>query len=449
MVKIRRSDGAARQRPWIGLTVLGALLVASVGIGLDRLIAEDSGGFVLAAFLQATVYLSAVWWIGRHGMRPGMTVVALIVATVARAVALPAPPFLSTDVYRYVWDGRVQAAGLNPYRYVPGDSALAPLRDTAIYPNINRRGYAPTIYPPAAQAIFLIVTRFGETLLTMKLAMIAFEGVAMLTLMELLAWRGQPASRVLIYAWHPLPIWEFAGTGHIDAAAIALLCLSLLAADRQQPGLTGVALAAGALVKPFPLAIAPALWRRFDWKLPAAALLTAALLYAPYLGVGSKVLGFLSRYGDEEGYYEGSGFYFVAVLRALGLPAPSGPIYGGAALVAFGALAAAIVLRPNPQNLRPTDTILLGSAYLLLTSPHYAWYFTWVIPLLCSALYPPLLYMTLLSFMIYLPRNTFFGSRFVVDSVIYGGFFLLALADFGARLASAKRGKDEQRQSGR
>jgi alpha-1,6-mannosyltransferase len=443
MAKVRGGDGTAGHPPWIGLAALGALLIASAGIALDRLIAKQSGQFVLAALLQAAVYVAAVWWIARHGVRPGMTVVALIVAVVVRAVALPAPPFLSTDAYRYVWDGRVQASGVNPYRYVPSDPTLAPLRDTAIYPNINRREYAPTIYPPAGQVIFLIVTRFGETLLTMKLAMMAFEAVAMLALAMFLKRRGQPTSRVLIYAWHPLPVWEFAGTGHLDAAAIAFICLSLVAADRKWSALTGLGLAAGALVKPFPFAIAPALWRRWDWKMPVAALLIAAILYAPYVGVGSKVLGFLGGYGDEEDYDEGSGFYLVALLRALGLPAPSGVVYLAAGLVVFGGLAAAITFRPNPQDLRSADPIVLGSAFLLLTSPHYAWYFSWVIPLLCSALYPPLLYMTLASFMIYLPRDTFLGSRFVVDSVIYGGFVLLALTRFGAGLAWGKGGKDE------
>ena len=65
-----------------------------------------------------------------------------------------APPFLSTDIYRYVWDGKVQGAGINPFRYIPADRHLAFLRDTGIYPHINRRDSAHTIYPPGAQIIF-------------------------------------------------------------------------------------------------------------------------------------------------------------------------------------------------------------------------------------------------------------------------------------------------------
>jgi hypothetical protein len=432
---------------WPTLMFLSIVIVIATAIGLDRLRAGQTEQFVLAVFVHAGLYLAAVWWVWQRSTRFGSTLAILGVAVVMRALAFGAPPYLSTDVYRYIWDGRVQASGINPYRYLPSDPALEDLRDTAIYPQINRRDYAPTIYPPAAQVMFLVATRFGETLLTMKFTMVSFEAIAVLALVIFLVRIGQPSSRVLVYAWHPLPIWEFAGTGHVDAGAMAFLCLSLLLAALKKPGLSGFALAVGALIKPFPVAVAPAFWRRGDWKMPAAALLTVALLYAPYVGVGSKVLGFLGAYGDEEGYLEGSGFYLVNLLRFSGFPMPSGVVYLAGALLAFAALAIAIAFRPRPEALRPSDPVVLSSAFLVLTSPHYAWYFAWAIPFLCSAFYLPLLYMTLASFMIYLPRTTFLGSRFVVDSVIYGGFALLALAGFAARLIRPGD-KDEQPRRG-
>lgn len=85
-----------------------------------------------------------------------------------------APPFLSSDIYRYVWDGRVLAAGINPYRYIPTDPHLAALRDAKVFPEINRANYAPTIYPPAAEAIFFAVVRIGGSVTVMKAAMVAY-----------------------------------------------------------------------------------------------------------------------------------------------------------------------------------------------------------------------------------------------------------------------------------
>src|SRR5258707_2653295 len=174
-----------------------------------------------------------------------------------RLIGLPGPP-ASTDIYRYIWDGRVQAAGINPYRYLPTDEALQGLRDEAIYPNINRASYAPTIYPPAAELVFFAAIRISETAVFMKTVMIAFEGLAVWAILQLLAARGLPATRVLLYAWHPLPVWEFAGDGHVDAMAIALLLLAFVAVDRRSPILAGIGLAAGGFGKNFPAVAWPA-----------------------------------------------------------------------------------------------------------------------------------------------------------------------------------------------
>ena len=196
-----------------------------------------------------------------------------------RAVVVLAPPYLSSDIYRYVWDGRVMAAGINPYRYVPNDPHLAALRDPDIFPEINRGNYARTIYPPAAQAIFFLVTRLGESLTVMKLAMIGFEAVAVALMLRLLTAAGRPAAWIAVYAWHPLPLWEFAGSGHIDAAMIAFVALALWS---RRPWLTGLALAGGTLVKLYPAVLLPALWHRWDWRMPAVFCIALVAAYLPF-----------------------------------------------------------------------------------------------------------------------------------------------------------------------
>jgi uncharacterized membrane protein len=197
-----------------------------------------------------------------------------------RLLLLPGWP-VSTDIYRYVWDGRVQGAGINPYLHLPADAILAGLRDGAIYPYINRADYAPTIYPPMSQIVFFLVTRISEAEVAMKAAMVAFEGLAVWAILQLLAARGLARSRVLLYAWHPLPLWEFARSGHVDIVAIAFLLLAFLAIERRSPILAGIALGAGVLVKYFPIVTGPALYKRWDWRLPIAFVATIAVLYLP------------------------------------------------------------------------------------------------------------------------------------------------------------------------
>ena len=214
------------------LTVSGVGLLALTALALVIQWWDNLAWFLAVAGAQGVVYALAVWSVW-HG--PSSRRIIIAIAGVAALMRLPVicmPPYLSSDVYRYVWDGRVAAAGINPYRYVPADPHLAALRDPEIFPHINRSNYAPTIYPPAAEAIFFAVTRVSETVSAMKAAMVAFEVVTFILLVRLLAAEGLPTGRVLVYAWHPLPLWEFAGSGHIDAALIAFVALALVGPAR-------------------------------------------------------------------------------------------------------------------------------------------------------------------------------------------------------------------------
>ena len=139
------------------------------------------------------------------------------------------PPRLSTDIYRYIWDGRVQAAGINPYLYLPVDPRLAKLCDEAIYPNINRKEYAHTIYPPVAQLFFFALTRITQSVTGFKACLVVIDLITVGLVAAALRAVGQPAERVIAYAWHPLPIVEFGASGHIDALMICFIALALLA----------------------------------------------------------------------------------------------------------------------------------------------------------------------------------------------------------------------------
>ena len=430
------AHGRPERRALVALAVAGAALLALSPLMLHFLVAVRYEHFVLAALAQGAVYAFAVWLILRCRFGRAALVLIFAVAVIARAIALPAPPTLSTDIARYVWDGRVQAAGINPYRYVPADERLAALRDDAIYPNINRADYAPTVYPPVAEMIFLAVTRLSETLTAMRLVMIGFEVVTVLALLALLRHDGRPPERVLIYAWHPLPIWEFAGAGHVDAAAIAFMTLAMLAA-RERRALAGLALAAGALTKPFVLLVAPALWRRWDWRLPAALIAAGIVFYLPYLGAGSGVLGYLGGYGEEQGYADGSGFFLVALLRALGVPAPGGLAFAIFAALVLAVLALAIAFRSRPHDAGPAIFLPLAAAFFVLISPHYAWYFAWALPLLVRAPYVPLLYVTLACFIFYLPAIKDFDDYLTAGLWLYGGMAVLAVADLALRLRAS------------
>jgi MFS family permease len=178
-------------------------------------------------------------------------------------------------------------------------------------------------------------------------------------------------------------LFEFAGSGHIDAAAIGLMMLACLAAEIRRPLGAGALLGAAALVKFFPAVIAPALYRRWGWRFPAALLAIAVVLYLPYLGVGRQVLGFLPGYLEDEGLTSGSGFFALrALAAAFPLPPWSVLAYAVLGLAVLGGLAWSVTMRRSP-TVSMGGALMLLAAFTILMSPHLAWYFTWVIPFLC------------------------------------------------------------------
>src|SRR5262249_6233390 len=182
------------------------------------------GGWVLiGSFAIASFFAFLAGRVASLADRNAAVTIILIGAATMRLALLCSEPTLSSDIYRYIWDGRVQAQGINPYRYVPTAEELAPLRDLAIWPPINRADYAVTLYPPGAQFVFLAVTRLGQSILAVKVALLLFEAVGVAAIIAILARLEKPATYIAGYVWHPLPVWEIAGNGHIDAAMLAFL----------------------------------------------------------------------------------------------------------------------------------------------------------------------------------------------------------------------------------
>jgi len=363
---------------------LGLILVTAMAYLLHRRL---GGWMLIGAFAIGTCCAFAAGRLVGEAHQKTALIVILAGAAAMRLVLLFSEPTLSSDLYRYIWDGRVQAAGVNPYRFVPAAAELAALRDPDIWPHINRADYAVTLYPPGAQLVFLGLTRISESVVAMKLALLLFEAAGVAALVALLRRLGKPATDVAAYAWHPLPVWEIAGNGHVDGFMLALLLLGLLLYVQGRTLLAGVLVTIGALIKPLAGLVLPALWRAWDWRLPACVAATIALAYAPYLSVGRGVFGFVAGYVEEEGFASGSGLKLLWLLQQLMGPLRYGTAaYLAIALLGLGALALAIALRPDrtaQASMRRASWML--TAFLVLISPNYPWYFLVLVPFLALA----------------------------------------------------------------
>ena len=396
--------------PWITnsiLAVLGLSMMAFCRQGVNE-IHHFTIGFGLVAMYQAEIYLVAAWVVLNRPANRWTLAIIITAAVGCRLICLFSPPFLSTDVYRYVWDGWVQASRINPYRYIPAESPLAFLRDAHIYPHINRRDYAHTIYPPGAQILFLLVTRISGSMVWMKAAMIGLELLTLWPLTKLLSALGLPREQVLIYAWHPLLLWEVASSGHVDGAALPLIALALLLYIRHRSTATGLALAGATLIKLYPIALFPVIYRRSDllrrdWRMPAVLAAIIAAGYACYASVGLHVFGFLPEYAKEEGLESGSRYFLLtAVRRGMHWEAlPTGAFYAFAALL-LGGLACWAFLKSEDGPMRAMGfAFLLATVLMLLFSSHYPWYYLWLLPFLSVIPYTPMLYFITACFYLY------------------------------------------------
>ncbi len=400
-------------------------------LGFQAVAGWEAGLFVAAFFVIATQPKNRwTWWI------------ALTAGILCRAATLFSEPFLSTDIYRYAWDGVVQHAHISPYRYVPAAPELEFLREPNqdVYDNINRRDWAVTIYPPGAQVLFYLVTYLVPTVGGMKLAMVLFEGLTVLGLVKLLQRMGRAPAQAALYCLCPLLAWEIGVAGHLDSAAMAFIVLALLARYDRRPGLTGVFLGCATMIKLFPLVLFPALYRRGDWKMPAVIVGMAVGGYAAYSSVGWRVFGFLSGYAKEEGMNSGERYYLLNLLHtARGFRWVTVPMYEAVAALVFAGLAywcwrtcadpqrsGRETLLTRAFRLPASADFLIPCAIIALTlnllfSPRYPWYGAWLVPFL--ALLPSVTLLTYICTLFYLcttPLATGAGApQFQMNSILY------------------------------
>ncbi len=329
------------------------------------------------------VYLVAVWLVLRRPTRD-RAVVGLILGggLLFRLILLPTPVFLSSDLYRYLWDGRVQWAGINPYRDAPAAPELTALRDGEIHPQINRPTKR-TVYPPGAEAAFALVAAVApNSIVAWRLFLLGSDVATALLLLRLLGRMGVPAAHVLLYAWAPLAVFEGTQAGHVDFAVLPLLLLALGWRQEGRMARAGAALGVAVLLKLYPAVLLAAWWRRGDWRFPAACAAVVGAGYLPYaVGVGTNVVGFLPEYfGSAEDFNVGLRSFLTEGLGLGGEGARA-----AAMLLLFSVLLAVLLLIGRARAEDGTAVFQAGmaavAAYLILVpTAMHPWYAVWILP---------------------------------------------------------------------
>jgi len=362
----------------LGIILLSALTVCS------RNAADRGGPYFMASLLVAGIaYLLAIREFLRSQSLPTRVVVfGLVLCGIWQIEFLRVPAGVDDDVHRYVWDGRLQKLGYNPYVVVPSDPAVEALH-TQETRGLNHPDLASP-YPPGAQLFFRIVTGIHESTYAMRVAFFLCGFAIVFVLLDVLRGAGQAEHWVLAYAWNPLVATEVAGSGHIDIVGVLLLLVSAAALARRWRPLAAVAFGLAVAVKILPIVLLPVYWKRIrigDWALAA---LVAGCTCVPFLQDGKLPFGSLSTYVHS---FRFNGPIFSALERIT-----SPQIV--AVLAIFAGLLTAIWIRKTSPDLSPSAFAWPMAASLFCAPVVYPWYLLWLTPFLRSVSALPLIIWT-------------------------------------------------------
>jgi len=361
----------------------GAILFVLLTICSRKFSSVGELPFIVPLALAGIVYLLAIReFFSAPGFPRRVIVIGLTVAALWHIPFLVQPPGADDDVHRYLWDGRVQRLGYNPYLVVPNDPALAGLHTPETRTLNNPE--VPSPYPPGAQLFFRVVTAIHESVYSLKVAFVLCDMAIAVLLLDVLRRSGQATHWVLAYAWNPLLAVEVAGSGHIDIVGALILLVSVAALARRWRAVAALAFGLAVAVKFLPLVLLPLYWRRVRVRDGALAASVVGLLYVPFLNHWRIPLGSLGTFVQRFRFND-------PVFATLERVAAPQLIVGFALLVG---LFTAVWIRTKSSALSADASAWPMAATLLCAPVVYPWYLLWLLPFVRSASTVPLIIWT-------------------------------------------------------
>lgn len=362
---------------------LGTLLLLAMMIASRNFSRMGEPSFIIPLGTAGVAYLLAVrelYITPEFSKR--VIVFGLALAAVWHFQFLRMPSGSDDDIHRYVWDGRVQRLGYNPYLLIPSDPALARLHTPETRTLNNPE--VPSPYPPGAQLFFRAVTAIHESTFALKVAFVICELAIVFVLLDLLRGTRQGEHWVLAYAWHPLLATEVAGSGHVDIVGVLLLLVSAAALVRRWRAIAATAFGLAVAVKLLPIVLLPLYWKRVRVRDGVLAALTFGALYVPFLDHGRIPFGSLGTYVQRFRFNDP----IFATLERLTAP----QVVAGLAVLT-GVLTA-VWMRRRQSGSFPDAFAWPMAASLLCAPVVYPWYMLWLVPFLRSASALPILMWT-------------------------------------------------------
>ena len=366
------------------LYVLGAILLVALSICARNFSHRGEPSFFIPLSVAGVAYLLAIRELYSNPEFPKRVIVfGLALSALCHFQFLRMPPGLDDDIHRYVWDGRVQRLGYNPYIVVPSDPAFAGLHTPETRTLNNPE--VPSPYPAGAQLFFRAVTSIHESTFALKAAFVICDFAIALLLLDFLRRTGQREHWVLAYAWHPLLAIEVAGSGHVDIVGVLLLLVSAASLQRRWRAVAAISFGLAVAVKFLPIVLLPLYWKRVRMRDAALAAIIVGLLYVPFLTHGRIPMGSLGSYVQRFRFND-------PVFATFERVAAPQVVAGLAVLVGF--LTAIWMRRKSAEG--SAEAFAWPMAASLLCAPVvYPWYLLWMLPFLRSTPTFPILVWTL------------------------------------------------------
>jgi hypothetical protein len=348
-------------------------------------------------------------WLLRRGSLPARVII--IVAVLIQLAPYRGAPLWDTDAYRYHWDGKLLAEGINPFRYAPGDHALANLRDEHWEPMDYK--WVKTIYPPVTQYLLAATCFLDQSPRRVLLLAMALNLLCLWPLLLLMRKRGVDEKSLAIYAWNPLIAVVLATGGHLDPISIFFLLFALYALERKRSIGAGVLTALAVMAKTQVIFVAPLILWRSRWKGVLAFVVLCAALVAPFLTVPLSDLTAGSR--AYLGAWEFNSSVFALVQAAFSRTVAS-------AFAALGVGALVIWLTFRRGDILAHVPVVLG-ALLVLGPTFFPWYLSWVLPFAClfpNAALPVASFLLLTTYLYTWRESVGVAARLPQFALMYG-----------------------------
>jgi hypothetical protein len=322
----------------------------------------------------------------------------IIFSLMFRLTLLPVAP--SDDIYRYLWEGKLQLNGISPYSHPPEASSLEHLRDS-FFSGINHK-HLSTIYPPLTLMVFAAADYVSHSIMSMKVVFLIFDVLSIFILLKFLRVMGKEPHNVLTYAWSPLVLISFAARGHCDSLQIFLVILALYLCAIRKNLRTVFSIALAVMSKFIFVIIAPFLIPGKKLKYVVVLFAVIAVLYLPYISAGKGLFSTLLHFGTQ--YHFNDSAHFLIFCLCIGSPLASkivtALIFGAVLLYLYKKYLNLFVTDNNGNsplsnggsekrgNIEMNNFVLnyafvaIG-AFLILAPTLHPWYLTWIIPFLC------------------------------------------------------------------